>query len=584
MAASDSHPWKNFEGNEEPSMYVCSCSLLCAVRAVINKNYVRLEIILKQSDFNIDDELDVDETCSDDDNSLTTQVSCNNEFYDNNKFLTHTPVNVSLESRASILNNALLMQNNWDSVFSSSTTEQSFDINTEGKQDLHQRFRCRLDDNCKQRQNNVCKLCAMETNDDLNSLLCYSLLQMSCKLGDKDALKIILQHQPTLDKFSSSGESALHIACKYGHVECVRLLINAGANVSLRHHIINGDSPLLTTVASCIPNSDEAMNYIIIARMLIDADCDVNMADDIGLAPIHIAATKFNLSLLRLLIENGADVNASSAFIEPPVIHAIGCKAIQNAILLVDAGCNVNAVVMPSNVTPLYSAIEKNLLPVILELLAAGADPTYGPREACPYHFAAVKGHVLVLFLLLTYCNRINCTNVFDGATLLITMCRHSSIVGVQMLLALGADPNIETKLGTTALFAAVKFGSVNIIRLLLEANCNLEAVSMEFNVYFPMTSLQLALELGLWGIVQVLLLAGAKLTPSTIANEKTKVKSKPPKATTSWLLRWYSNPRSLQQLCRVTIRAVLCCPLSAKLDLINYPLKLKHYILTKEL
>ncbi len=62
---------------------------------------------------------------------------------------------------------------------------------------------------------------------------------------------------------SDSGYTALHYACRSGHVGCVELLLRAGANVNVRTTVVEEESDfdvfsmqvviLLTTRPLCLP-------------------------------------------------------------------------------------------------------------------------------------------------------------------------------------------------------------------------------------------------------------------------------------------------------------------------------------------
>src|SRR5215475_12543396 len=47
-------------------------------------------------------------------------------------------------------------------------------------------------------------------------------------------------------------------------------------------------------------------------KALVDAGIDVNRAGDLGYTPLHVACVQGNAEMVRLLIENGADVFALS--------------------------------------------------------------------------------------------------------------------------------------------------------------------------------------------------------------------------------------------------------------------------------
>jgi len=75
-----------------------------------------------------------------------------------------------------------------------------------------------------------------------------SPLMKACMMGRKDCVELILGHlkklnkEELIDSQSSSGATALYIACKGNHIEIVKMLIAAGANSTLAHQ--NGTRPL----------------------------------------------------------------------------------------------------------------------------------------------------------------------------------------------------------------------------------------------------------------------------------------------------------------------------------------------------
>lgn len=54
---------------------------------------------------------------------------------------------------------------------------------------------------------------------------------------------------------------------------------------------------------------DEKFNQVKTAKLLIDAGADINIQDDEGLTPLHLACRSNNYELVKLLIDKGANVN-----------------------------------------------------------------------------------------------------------------------------------------------------------------------------------------------------------------------------------------------------------------------------------
>lgn len=72
---------------------------------------------------------------------------------------------------------------------------------------------------------------------NLHAAYTYTPLSIACRLGHVEAVRLLIQYGADLDAQDEDGESCLIIASKNGHVECVKLLIagaKKGANLELR--------------------------------------------------------------------------------------------------------------------------------------------------------------------------------------------------------------------------------------------------------------------------------------------------------------------------------------------------------------
>eukprot|EP00538_Stauroneis_constricta_P000705 CAMPEP_0119550664 /NCGR_PEP_ID=MMETSP1352-20130426/4141_1 /TAXON_ID=265584 /ORGANISM="Stauroneis constricta, Strain CCMP1120" /LENGTH=526 /DNA_ID=CAMNT_0007596585 /DNA_START=51 /DNA_END=1631 /DNA_ORIENTATION=- len=133
----------------------------------------------------------------------------------------------------------------------------------------------------------------------------------------------------TREKFS-----ALHIACRLGHVNIVNTLIEHGAHVR-NPNAYHGYTPLHV-----------ACRYrrLKVAQRLLEADKDiVDISDRDGYIPLHLAVRAGDLPMMKLLIANGSDINCASRFDgETPLVLAAsnGCTSIVEA--LIDAGANMS--------------------------------------------------------------------------------------------------------------------------------------------------------------------------------------------------------------------------------------------------
>jgi ankyrin repeat protein len=125
------------------------------------------------------------------------------------------------------------------------------------------------------------------------------------------------------------GWTPLYWAIKYGRIEIVQMLIDAGADVNAKD---DSDSTPLYVAAE--------FGKTEIARMLIGAGVDVNMKNVIGSTPLHEAAHNGRVKIAHMLIDAGANVNVQDGDGETPLHLAANNGSVEIAKMLIDAGAD----------------------------------------------------------------------------------------------------------------------------------------------------------------------------------------------------------------------------------------------------
>lgn len=168
-----------------------------------------------------------------------------------------------------------------------------------------------------------------------------SPIHLATDLGHPQCLKIMLEAKGVNvnAKTREKELTALHLAAEGGYCECVEILLEKGADGNARNH--RGQTPLHLAARSqsfdCVEmllrkgNSDPnvsdfdkrtplhaavgkaARSYDII-EILVNWGADVNVKDQYGYTPLHIAALNELSQCVEVLIFHGADVTAKSKF------------------------------------------------------------------------------------------------------------------------------------------------------------------------------------------------------------------------------------------------------------------------------
>jgi serine/threonine-protein phosphatase 6 regulatory ankyrin repeat subunit A len=117
-------------------------------------------------------------------------------------------------------------------------------------------------------------------------------------LGHEQAIKILLQNSRCLqaiDVEEADQRTALHIAAFSGHLACVKLLLEQGANVESRDFY--GMSPL--HLASSQGHAD-------CIGQLLSVGADANSVDNMGQTSVHVAVQGNRVACVGALLQNGA--------------------------------------------------------------------------------------------------------------------------------------------------------------------------------------------------------------------------------------------------------------------------------------
>ena len=123
------------------------------------------------------------------------------------------------------------------------------------------------------------------------------IFEIARKGTTEDLLNLLKNHPEAIYYESSSGFTPLTIACYNGNLEVATTLANQVRDINVNS---TSGTPLMAAVFK---------NYVNIAKMLLDLDADVNIADSNGNSALHFAVRFAYLDLIKLLVSNGANIN-----------------------------------------------------------------------------------------------------------------------------------------------------------------------------------------------------------------------------------------------------------------------------------
>ena len=189
-----------------------------------------------------------------------------------------------------------------------------------------------------------------------------------------------------LDLVDVNGDTALHYAAQFGHANCVKRLLEAGANVNLK------DRWQQTPLTMAAGMSDFVGQQVLIEH----PGTDVNLASNHGGSALHYAAGFGQVPMLQILLRRGANINFSRMDDGiTPLMNAVICRQVEAFNLLLAEGADVRPR-DKSGRTLLHHAINPLLSEVMVRAaLKAGADPfELDNNNLSPYQLACWHGHM----------------------------------------------------------------------------------------------------------------------------------------------------------------------------------------------
>lgn len=121
----------------------------------------------------------------------------------------------------------------------------------------------------------------------------------AASLGDIKRLRELLRSEPGLaNARSADGFTPLHFACFFGQEEVVRMLLEAGADVTA---VSKNPMQLMPLHSAASARNLGAV------QALLDHGAPVNSKQQKGWAPLHAAAQNGDAEMYRLLVSRGAD-------------------------------------------------------------------------------------------------------------------------------------------------------------------------------------------------------------------------------------------------------------------------------------
>jgi ankyrin repeat protein len=207
-------------------------------------------------------------------------------------------------------------------------------------------------------------------------------------------------------------------------------------------------------------------------KKLLDEGCNIEMINDIGFTPliISIFSNDSNDEVTKLLIDKGANVNATDSDDNPVLEFAVGANKIDIFKLLISKGADVNYTSKYTSSTALASACYAGLDEIAQLLIDNGAKVDVKDMHDFTALYQAVRReHLSTVKLLIKNGADVNTKDTHGHTALMMAVTTRSPKIMVS-LIAAGADVNAKDDDGDTALSIAKANGPKQLMDILIKA------------------------------------------------------------------------------------------------------------------
>jgi len=282
----------------------------------------------------------------------------------------------------------------------------------------------------------------------------------------------------------------LIVAVARNHLECVKLLIKAGANFT-------DEDPLGETAFLCAAKigNIEMINYLYLHGGQIN-----HYSKKYHQTPLYVAAANKNTEVVQWLLEHRADASICDEDGISPAFLAVQNNDIETLKVLISYKTNID-IPSVSQITPLLNAVFDAHLPLVKLLVEAGADVNYkGIYGITPVIAAGKRGEEAIFEYLINKNADVNCTDE-SGQSAFMLACKFDEIAFIKTCIKRGGNINQEDDDGNTPIFYAIQNNQIESVKFLAVLGADVNHVNA-----IGITPLMLAINMNEYPMIELLL------------------------------------------------------------------------------
>ena len=191
-------------------------------------------------------------------------------------------------------------------------------------------------------------------------------LFLAIENGHIDAVKLLIEHGADLTIRDKNGDTYLHCAAEYGQDDIIELLLDSGMNINVTTAGLQQNALIYAIRGVYRPRYIPPVRTV---NLLLDYGIDMYCKES-TLSPLEKAIMCSNIDAIKALISRGYDLNRAHSGGKLPINWV---SEIHIAKLLIEHGCNINKL-NSDGMTPLHRAVMIGAYDMVRYLIELGAD------------------------------------------------------------------------------------------------------------------------------------------------------------------------------------------------------------------
>ncbi|RLN82851.1 hypothetical protein BBJ28_00019344 [Nothophytophthora sp. Chile5] len=287
-----------------------------------------------------------------------------------------------------------------------------------------------------------------------------SCFDEAARAGEIEKVKELVNRGENVNA-KSNGGTAVMLASQNGHLEVVKYLVDAGADIEAVYD--EGETALMQAAGK---------GHLDVVQYLVDAGADKEAKSTNGWTALIWSARRGHLDVVKYLVDSGADKGAKSTYGSTALMLTAGDGHLDVVRYLIDAGADKEAKNNDGETALLWATCYGEL-DVVQYLVDAGADKEAKNTQGnTALIWAALNGHLGVVQYLVDAGADKESKNT-GGITALMWAARHGKLDVVRCLVNAGADKEAKDTNGKTALMWAALSGELDVVRCLVDAGAD---------------------------------------------------------------------------------------------------------------